>query len=135
MIASLDLVKGVKECDLIIVCDKMKVIEPDKKTNWKSGKVNSDSQLKYELYIETLRKKYLQSDDMENTTTSEHIGNGYRIAGELNDTLCSKEMSAVDDKNKGNITNYSLKNFVFFTPLDWAQHFFSIVIMMNIFLF
>lgn len=37
---------------------------------------------------------------MENTTTSEHIGNGYRIAGELNDTLCSKEMSAVDDKNK-----------------------------------
>ena len=93
----------------------MKVIEPDKKTNWKSGKVNSDSQLKYELYIETLRKKYLQSDDMENTTTSEHIGNGYRIAGELNDTLCSKEMSAVDDKNKGKITNYSLKNFVFFS--------------------
>ena len=102
----------------------MKVIEPDKKTNWKSGKVNSDSQLKYELYIETLRKKYLQSDDMENTTTSEHIGNGYRIAGELNDTLCSKEMSAVDDKNKGNITNYSLKKIVFFSYSDWAQQFF-----------
>lgn len=70
VIASLDLVKGVQDCDLIIVCDRMKVIEPDRKTNWKSGRVNNDSQLKYEQYIETLRRKYLGPRITLNETTS-----------------------------------------------------------------
>ena len=70
VIASLDLVKGIKECDLIIVCDRMKVIQPDKKTNWKSGKVNNDYQLKYEEYIEKLRRKYIVSDESVDKTSA-----------------------------------------------------------------
>ena len=48
----------------------MKVIEPDKKTNWKSGKVNNDYQLKYEEYIETLRRKYIVSDESVDKTSA-----------------------------------------------------------------
>jgi hypothetical protein len=62
VIASLDLVIGVKECELIIVCDKMRIIEPDKKMNWKSGKVNELSQSKYEEYIQNLIAKYVKKD-------------------------------------------------------------------------
>ena len=40
----------------------MKVIEPDKKINWKSGKIHEISQKHYEEYIETLMEKYCSKD-------------------------------------------------------------------------
>ena len=74
VIASLDLVNGIKDCELVIVCDKMRIIEPDKKMNWKSGKVNELSQSNYEKYIQNLIEKY----GKENTSSvasckSEHM--------------------------------------------------------------
>ena len=98
VIASLDLVKGIKECDLIIVCDRMKVIEPDKKTNWKSGKVNIDYQLKYEEYIETLRKKYVLSDDLVDETSAIDTDNVQ------SDGRLSPFSNEADDVNEGKLT-------------------------------
>ena len=105
VIASLDLVRGTKDCDLVIVCDRMKVIEADKKTNWKSGKVNNEYQLKYEEYIETLRKRYLSSNSLiDNTTsvTNHAVENG-------NDATSPSPTNALDKENEGRLKICVLK--------------------------
>ena len=71
VIASLDLVEGIEDCELVIVCDKMKIIEPDKKINWKSGKVNEESQSRYEQYIQNLRDKYVKDNDSATDQSSQ----------------------------------------------------------------
>ena len=71
MIASLDLVEGIEDCELVIVCDKMKIIEPDKKINWKSGKVNEEYQSRYEQYIQNLRDKYVKDTDSATVRSSQ----------------------------------------------------------------
>ena len=76
----------------------MKVIEPDKKTNWKSGKVNIDYQLKYEEYIETLRKKYVLSDDLVDETSAIDTDNVQ------SDGRLSPFSNEADDVNEGKLT-------------------------------
>ena len=71
VIASLDLVEGIEDCELVIVCDKMKIIEPDKKIYWKSGKVNEESQSRYEQYIQNLRDKYVKDTNSATDQSSE----------------------------------------------------------------
>ena len=108
VIASLDLVNGVKECELIVVCDKMRIIEPDKKTNWKSGKVNELSQSKYEEYIQNLIAKYVK-DDTGRTAVSKsennvnnHISTQHdNDSNELNQS--AKEQSALNRSTSGKI--------------------------------
>ena len=113
VIASLDLVNGVKECELIVVCDKMRIIEADKKMNWKSGKVNELSQSKYEEYIQNLLAKYVK-DDTGRTTVSKsennvnnHISTQYvNVANELNHP--AKEQSALNRSKSGKIRHITV---------------------------
>ena len=113
VIASLDLVNGVKECELIVVCDKMRIIEADKKMNWKSGKVNELSQSKYEEYIQNLLAKYVK-DDTGRTTVSKsennvnnHISTQYvNVANELNHP--AKEQGALNRSKSGKIRHITV---------------------------
>ena len=85
----------------------MKIIEPDKKMNWKSGKVNEASQLKYEEYIENLKKKYLK--DVYSSSTNPISHNDTKNHNETPDVqpeepLCSDEnQQDVDENNEGTV--------------------------------
>ena len=92
MIASLDLVEGIEDCELVIVCDKMKIIEPDKKINWKSGKVNEESQSRYEHYIQNLREKYVKDNDSttNRSSQSDNCADHATNPSSQSDTKCSQ---------------------------------------------
>ena len=114
VIASLDLVSGVKECELIVVCDKMRIIEPDKKINWKSGKISERSQSNYEEYIQNLITKYVnidtgctavsKSENNESNHTSAQNENG---ANELK--LPNKKQCDHNRSTTGKISHVTIK--------------------------
>ena len=84
----------------------MKTIDPDKKTNWKSGKVHEPSQLKYEEYIQTLKEKYLNEDCSKSVTATSkqnlcsHKPNSENTVAEISEPEIIKNGL---NENKGNL--------------------------------
>lgn len=84
VIASLVLVNGLADCDLIIVCDAPKSVADAKGNHWKSGILTDESFANYLKYIENLRMKYERREgtvsSRGNTTILEmksHLGFAY----------------------------------------------------------
>ena len=89
----------------------MKVIEPDKKINWKSGKIHEISQKHYEEYIETLMEKYCSKD-----TTLQHDVHDKKQAHGTNTTVIDTSkmppadhtLSSAPNHGKNKLTSHTI---------------------------
>jgi len=83
VIKSFQLVAGLEQCPLVIVCDGVNQIEQGSKTKWKRGRVTERQENNYREYIRRLRDRYERQGSSSRQVTVLELGFRHGFAHSL----------------------------------------------------